>query len=238
MIRILIAAAAIPALLLLFLVYRMDRLEKEPIRLLIKLALFGFIAAACAVVTERIGTAIMDSVWSSYTFSYAFVMYYFVVALSEEGFKYLFLRIASWRAPSFDCQFDGVVYAVFASLGFALIENILYVIQFGFGTALLRAVTAVPGHACFGVFMGVWYGLARRYALAGQKSASSACHAMAIIVPVLLHGTYDFIATVDATAYSLIFIGFVLILFTVSFIVVRKAAKRVRYIDNTPTIII
>lgn len=238
MIRILIAAAAIPALLLLFLVYRMDRLEKEPIRLLIKLALFGFIAAACAVVTERIGTAIMDSVWSSYTFSYAFVMYYFVVALSEEGFKYLFLRIASWRAPSFDCQFDGVVYAVFASLGFALIENILYVIQFGFGTALLRAVTAVPGHACFGVFMGVWYGLARRYALAGQKSASSACHAMAIIVPVLLHGTYDFIATVDATEYSLIFIGFVLILFTVSFIVVRKAAKRDRYIDNTPTIII
>ena len=89
-------------------------------------------------------------------------MYFGVVAFSEEGAKYFLLKRRTWNSAAFNCQFDGVVYAVFVSLGFALWENISYVLMYGLSTALVRAVTAVPGHACFGVFMGVWYGLAKR----------------------------------------------------------------------------
>lgn len=86
--------------------------------------------------------------------AYNVLLYFVVVALSEEGFKYLLLKKRTWYSSEFNCQFDGVVYAVFVALGFALWENISYVLMYGLGTAAVRAVTAVPGHACFGVFMG------------------------------------------------------------------------------------
>ena len=230
MYRILIAAAVVPAAVLLLYVYRQDRLEREPVGLLFKLLGFGALSALPSIVTERLGTGLLDRSFPGYTWGYLFLLYYVVVALSEEGFKFLFLNLGSWKKPSFDCQFDGVVYAVFVSLGFAIFENIGYVVQNGFTTALLRAVTAIPGHACFGVFMGSWYGLAKRCQLRGLRSQATACRIMAVLVPVLLHGTYDFIATIDNTAYSLIFIGFILLLFPISFITVKRAAKRDRYI--------
>ena len=101
--------------------------------------------------------------------TYNAIMYFGIVAFSEEGAKYFLLRRRSWHSAAFNCQFDGVVYAVFVALGFALWENISYVLMYGLSTALVRAVTAVPGHACFGVFMGVWYGLAKRLTAQGKR---------------------------------------------------------------------
>ena len=124
------------------------------------------------------------------------ILYFIVVALSEEGFKYLLLRYRTWKEPNFNCTFDGVVYAVFVSMGFAIIENIKYVFAYGLATALVRAVTAVPGHACFGVFMGVFCGLAKRHQ--SDPDGGAACRKYgiaALVVPVLLHGLYDFTAT-------------------------------------------
>ncbi len=77
--------------------------------------------------------------------AYNVLLYFVVVALSEEGFKYLLLKKRTWYSSEFNCQFDGVVYAVFVALGFALWENISYVLMYGLGTAAIRAVTAVPG---------------------------------------------------------------------------------------------
>ena len=124
------------------------------------------------------------------------ILYFIFVALSEEGFKYLLLRYRTWKEPNFNCTFDGVVYAVFVSLGFAIIENIKYVFAYGLATALVRAVTAVPGHACFGVFMGVFYGLAKRHQFDPDGGAACRKYGIAaLVVPVLLHGLYDFTAT-------------------------------------------
>ena len=114
---VLIAAAVIPAVILLLQVYRADRLEKEPTGLLISLLLFGVIATALAIVTETIGENILLLLFDETDLGYLILSNFIVVALSEEGFKLLLLRWRTWRSPNFNCQFDGVVYAVFVSLG-------------------------------------------------------------------------------------------------------------------------
>ena len=227
---VLIAAAVIPAVILLLQVYRADRLEKEPTGLLISLLLFGVIATALAIVTETIGENILLSLFDETDLGYLILSNFIVVALSEE---LLLLRWRTWRSPNFNCQFDGVVYAVFVSLGFALWENIGYVAMYGFGTALVRAVTAVPGHACFGVFMGAWYGMAKRWEGAGFESRSKTCRTMALLLPALIHGCYDFIATYEDAGVSGIFAVFVVLLFVVSLILVRRLSANDRYINNS-----
>ena len=102
--------------------------------------------------------------------------------------------------------------------------------NYGFSTALVRAVTAIPGHACFGVFMGVFYGLAKRYENLRDTAASKAFRFLALLVPVLLHGAYDYIATMQTPSGDWYFIGFVAVMFIFSFIMVSRMSKRDRYI--------
>ena len=180
---ILIAAAVIPAVFLLVHVYRADKLEKEPAPLLISLVLYGIAATFIALLLERFGSWLLGRYFPENSTPYNVLMYFGVVAFSEEGAKYFLLKRRTWNSAAFNCQFDGVVYAVFVSLGFALWENISYVLMYGLSTALVRAVTAVPGHACFGVFMGVWYGLAKRLHGQGKDGASKLCRVLALLLP-------------------------------------------------------
>ena len=230
---ILIAAAVLPALFLLRCVYRADRLEREPAGLLVSLVCFGILATFAALVTEQIGEAALGIFVPEYTTAYNAVLYFVIVALSEEGFKYLLLKARTWRSPDFNCQFDGVVYAVFVSLGFALWENISYVVMYGLGTAAVRAVTAVPGHACFGVFMGAFYGLAKRYDNFGDWSRSRRCRQLAVLVSVLLHGAYDFVATLEFEGYAWIFAAFVAVLFFAAYRMIKRLSRDDRFIDGS-----
>ena len=222
---ILIAAAVIPAISLLVHVYRADKLEKEPAPLLISLVLYGIAATFIALLLERFGTWLLGRYFPEDSTAYNVIMYFVVVAFSEEGAKYFLLKRRTWNSAAFNCQFDGVVYAVFVSLGFALWENIGYVAMYGFGTALVRAVTAVPGHACFGVFMGIWYGAARRYANEGDFIGERVCCRRALWLPVLIHGMYDFLASLDFDYSGLIFIVFIIVVFL-------AASRRVKIVSH------
>ena len=144
---ILIAAAVIPAIVLLRFVYKEDRLDKESPGLLLSLVIFGILSTFAAIVTEQIGEAILGILLPQSSTAYNVLLYFVVVALSEEGFKYLLLKKRTWYSSEFNCQFDGVVYAVFVALGFALWENISYVLMYGLGTAAVRAVTAAAAAA-------------------------------------------------------------------------------------------
>ncbi len=222
---ILIASAIIPAVFLMIKVYRSDKLERESPYLIWHLIRAGVLSALLALVEERILSVLLDATVPVDSPLYDIILYFGIVAFAEESSKYLFMKKETWKSWEFNCQFDGVVYAVFVSLGFALWENISYVMMYGFGTALVRAVTAIPGHACFGVFMGIFYGIAKRLDYRGENLASKLMRFLALVLPALLHGAYDYIATMETEEGSGYFIGFVLILFVVSFLLVGKTAK-------------
>ncbi len=225
---LLILSAVVPAVLLLIYVYRQDRLEKESWRLIGKLVLFGAISTLAAQVLESVGIALLPYVTEAGSDMYYVLLFFVVVGLVEEGCKYFMLRWKTWRNPEFDCRFDGVVYACAVSLGFALWENIAYVISYGFGTALVRAVTAVPGHACFGVFMGAFYGTAAAHRSAGNDHAAAWCRKLSFLVPAILHGIYDYIAGREEGV--LVFIVFVAVMFIMAVRIVKKMSAVDRYL--------
>ena len=225
---ILVFAAVIPAIVLMVYVYKSDRLEKESHGLLVSLVIAGVLSTFIAMLIEWIAGAILDVSVSPYSTAYNVILYFIIVAYAEEGAKYLLLYRRTWKSPEFNCQYDGVVYAVFLSLGFALWENISYVMHYGFGTALVRAVTAIPGHACFGIFMGVFYGIARRYANKGAEDSAKAYRVLAVLIPVLLHGAYDYIASSNVSGWY--FVIFIAALFAVSFSLVTRMSRQDKYI--------
>ncbi len=225
----LILAAVLPAAYLMVKVYRSDRLEREPPRLVIGLVLLGMISTALAGTAEQLGDRILSYFFTEESTAYKALFFFLIVGPAEEGFKYAVLRWRTWRHPAFDCQYDGVVYAVFVSLGFALWENIGYVLMYGMQTAVARALTAVPGHACFGVFMGVWYGIAKRYALYGCEPESKRARWLCVIVPALLHGCYDFIASLEAEVFVLVFLVFVAAMFFTALRMVKRVSRRDQY---------
>ena len=225
---VLILAAVIPAVFLMIKVYRSDRLERESHGMLLRLVVGGVLSALIALVSEWVLSGLLQLLVPSTSALFDVLLYFVVVAFSEEGAKYFMLRRRSWSSPEFNCQYDGVVYAVFVALGFALWENISYVMHYGFQTALVRAVTAIPGHACFGVFMGVFYGFAKKFERSGRPQESRTCRILAVLFPALLHGLYDYIASTQLQAGS--FVIFIAILFIVSYILVGKLSKSDRYI--------
>ncbi len=229
---VLIAAAVIPAIFLMVKVYKSDRLEKESPGMLLRLVTAGILSSLLALVEERIAETLLNFVLDSSMLLYNIILYFVIVAGAEESSKYLFLKRRTWNSPEFNCRYDGVVYAVFVSLGFALWENISYVITYGFSTALVRAVTAIPGHACFGVFMGIFYSMAKQFDYRGNKAASKLLRLFSFLFPALLHGTYDFIATLESQQGSWYFVLFVGILFLTSFLLVSKTAKKDKYINR------
>ena len=225
---ILTIAAIIPAIFLMVMVYKADKLDKEPTGLLVKLVFLGIISTVIAVVLETIGQYILSPL-NPNSLIYNVLMYFGVVAFSEEWAKYVVLKKGTWKHPAFNCMFDGVVYSVFVGLGFALWENIQYVAMYGLQTALVRAVTAVPGHCCFAVFMGIWYGMAKRYEYAGEFAKAKQARKMSVVMPAIMHGIYDFIATWEG-GIGLIFLIFVIIMFVWASRLVKTMSRDDKYI--------
>ena len=181
-----------------------------------------------ALVAERVLGFLLDLTVPKDSFLYNVILYFVIVAFAEEGAKFFMLRRHTWNTPEFNCRYDGVVYAVFVSLGFALWENISYVMSYGFTTAIVRALTAIPGHACFGVFMGVFYGIAKKYDYANTQGKMKFFSILSVVIPALLHGTYDYIASIESGTWY--FVGFVAVLFAVSYLLVGRMSKKDQYI--------
>ena len=220
------AAALLPAIVLLRYIYRHDHIEKEPPALLLRLLLGGVLSAFAAILLETVGMWILTGIVPNGTALYYVLFAFLVVAVSEEGAKLFFLKKYSWNQPHFNYMFDGIVYAVFVSLGFAAFENVRYVFDYGLSVAISRAFLAVPAHMAFAVFMGIFYGRARCHASRGNTAAAKSSLAASFLAAVMLHGFYDACLMVGTTLSLIIFAGFVVFMyFFVSRLVKTAAAE-------------
>ncbi len=220
-----ILAAVLPAVFLMRYIYKHDRVEKEPVGLLFSLLLMGIPAAIVSIALETVGQRILDKTVSSESTVYAVVLAFVVVSAVEEGAKLFFLKLRTWKNPNFNYRFDGVVYSVFVSLGFAAIENIGYVFSQGLSVAFIRALTAVPAHMGFAVFMGLFYARAKLFEKKGEKRTKTVNLIAAYVMPVLLHGFYDACAMIGNVLATLLFIIFVIVMYVVVITVIKKEAK-------------
>ncbi|MGI6590330.1 MAG: PrsW family intramembrane metalloprotease [Eggerthellaceae bacterium] len=225
-------SAIIPALILLWYIYHLDPVEKEPAGLLLTLLVMGGLSTLFAGLLEYIGMGTIGgsslTIAEGVTLSPEVVQNFLIVALVEEGCKYFLLVWCTWSNRNFDYVFDGIVYAVFVGLGFAIAENITYVWSYGMGTAFVRAFTAIPGHCVFAVFMGYFYGLARRSATLGHGVRALLFGLCALIVPLLCHGLYDYLASYTDDLFMLYLVIFV----AVGMLAAKHASKRAQRIGQ------
>lgn len=220
-----ILAAILPAIILMGYVYRHDTVEKEPPRLLGTLLLWGVAAALCSIVLEMIGQTILDAHFTPASPYYHILMAFLVVSAVEEGVKLFVLKRRTWNDPNFNYLFDGVVYSVFVSLGFAAFENIQYVFSYGLWVALVRAFSSVPGHLGFAVFMGVFYGRARLFENRGEPFRRKTNMVGAYLSSVFLHGFYDACAMIGSGLATVMFWLFVIVMYVIVYCLLKKASQ-------------
>lgn len=178
---ILLALSVLPVILLMIFIYRQDKYEKEPIGLLIR----AFIGGMVAIPLDLLLVSLIDSVFYTDT---AFHSAFIEAGFCEELSKFIILFLAIWWNRNFNEYMDGIVYAAFVGLGFACVENIMYVFQGGIGTGLVRALLSVPGHFLFAVIMGYFFSLAK-FSKTGRFGYLMA----ALFGAVLAHGLFDWL---------------------------------------------
>jgi len=187
-----IALAVLPAIILIYYTYQQDKLQREPVKNIVKAFFYGWMSVFASFLIS------MPSMWMGLfpqeikSLGDAFRMAFFGAAVPEESAKLFLLWLFLRGCRDFDERMDGIVYAVCVGMGFAAFENIEYLFASGTDwvtTGIGRSLTAIPGHFAFAVIMGYYYSLNHfdkyRAPLAGIKMW---------LYPVLAHGLYDTIA--------------------------------------------
>ena len=207
-----LAVAAAPVVFILFWFYHKDKFQKEPLKMLF----FAFLAGCLSIFPA----IILETLWDKWDLDkhgniLLAVYAYIVIGFSEEISKFYFVkRIMS--KPYVDEPYDGILYSVTVSLGFAFFENIFYVFEHGTGVGILRAFTAVPAHSTFAAIMGYYLSKAK---FEGNVFVNTM---KAIAGAVILHGSYDYFLFINNV--PLIRIG-ALVSLIVGIIITRYAIK-------------
>ncbi len=202
--------AIAPVFIVIMFIYIKDKYEKEPWRLLL---INFFLGAIVSIIITTLLYVIIDiplplrdltSVFEQ------FIKAFFVVGLTEEFSKYIIVRYYAQPHDDFNEPYDGIIYAVMVSMGFAATENLMYVFQGGMETALIRAVTAIPAHATFAILMGYFMGKAK------FSNNRIGLNLIGLFLAALFHGAYDFFLFIDFIpgiwigAFISLFIGIIL----------------------------
>ena len=228
----------LPVILILVFVNSKDK-TKEPISLLIKLFSLGiiscFLTLGVSFILEK-NIPFMNHELRTEKYIYTFLYAFVGVALIEELFKWIMVYFAGYKNKKFDELYDIIIYSVFVSLGFAFIENIIYVLTSGsseLSVAVIRAISAVPGHACDAIFMGYYLCLAKQFYIKKDMKQEKNNMYLSILVPTLLHGIYDFCLMSDQMVLIIIFILFVLFLYYISIKKLNQVSKENAPLVNT-----
>lgn len=237
-----IALAIAPGIAICLYIFYRDIYNREPKLNLIISFILGCVAIVPAILFEgKFGSANDGTVGGVAIFAYA------VVAFSEEFSKFLGLRLYSYNQKSFDEPLDGIVYSVMVSMGFATLENVMYVLKYaqqgmGYQVAFQRMFLSVPAHATFAVVMGYYVGKAKF-----NPKNSFSLMLMGLVGAIFFHGTYDFFLFVkdtgllkENTADGLLAVG-AIVSFIIALILSSKLIRRQRRVSmqifkdkNTP----
>jgi protease PrsW len=211
----LLALALAPGIAIGIYIYLKDKHEREPLSLLFISFMYGVIST---------GVTLFISLPLDFIFKineadvvHQFGNAFFKVALVEEFSKFLFIRFILYRNRNFNEPFDGIVYACMVGMGFATLENVIYVFQYGAPTGFVRMFTAVPAHATFAILMGYFLGKAKF-----SQNKEIYFSLVALLVATAFHGAYDyfwFIAYVPG-----IWVGAILSLI-VAFVLSKRAIR-------------
>ncbi len=200
----------IPVGLIMWTIYSLNEKEKQPYWMLGLL----FIGGLLSFFLVRLTSSFLDG--RVYELSSAspflkqdwefFLVAFGMIAVVEELSKFIMLNFFSFRSKKFKYPYDGIVYGVFVSLGFAFLENLMYLNNQGLGIALSRAIFTIPAHASFGIVMGYYLGLAKGCIKKGLNTDCLKYRYIAFFVPLILHGMYDYICNfnVNSAYYGLI----------------------------------
>lgn len=187
-----------PVLIIALYLYRRDIYEKEPLLNLLRALLGGVVIVIPVVLMENLLERAAGELEGLHGAAYtAFI----VAGFTEEIFKYMIFMRFFWKDRNFNERFDGILYAAYISLGFAAVENILYVFSGGAGVGMVRAFTAVPAHAFFGIIMGFYFSLAK---FSGRFRKLFLF--LAFFLPFVFHGVYDFLLMSQSPVLLTLFI--------------------------------
>ena len=237
-ILLLIAIAIIPVAIIMMYVYKKDK-NKEPIGLLVQLFIGGIFSCLLVLVISNVLANFFPfmSNYNSYidVFLHAFVG----VALIEELCKFLITYALSYRHKEFNEIYDMLAYAIFVTLGFACFENIFYVFgnesfKASLNVGLQRSITAIPGHACYGLFMGYYLSLAKVSAKRNNKELERNNILKAIFIPTAIHGIYDFCCFAGNVLFLAVFVVFIIVVDIISLKKLNYVAKINRDINAKP----
>lgn len=197
MILLSLLIALAPGIFLIWYFNHRDRYEPEPKKMIIKIFLFGALMVIPAALLETLIVSIINNVAEG--LSNIIIVSFLVVAPIEESLKYLTVRKWIYDSLEFDEVMDGIVYTVSASLGFATLENVFYVLTMGHAVGVARAFLTVPGHALFGALMGYYLGQAKfNPEKESQLILKGLCYA------ILCHGLYDFLVLTRSAFSALV----------------------------------
>jgi RsiW-degrading membrane proteinase PrsW (M82 family) len=204
------AVAITPGIALALGIYLTDRYDKEPLNLLIKIFIIGGVSILPAILIERVLTYL-----NIFTGLLGIAYVSFIVAgFTEEFVKRAVVKKFAYHHRAFNEKLDGIVYAVFVSLGFATVENILYVVfryahvsTIGFQ----RAIFSVPAHMLFAITMGYYLSLAK---FAENERQKKYYLRLSLLIPILLHGLYNYILMSRSSNLFIVFIPFVIFLWS------------------------
>src|SRR4030095_1130012 len=184
---LLLALALAPGFAIIFYFYLKDEFDREPFKnLLISFGLGILSTIPAALIQIYFESELQHRLRPDSPLFYALYAF-LVVGFGEELCKFFMLRSYAYRKMAFNEPFDGIVYSVMVSMGFATLENVFYVMEGGMSTALVRMFISVPAHACFGVIMGYHVGLAKFDRPNGVRHLATG-----LIQASIFHGAFDF----------------------------------------------
>lgn len=208
-----LTAAISPAVAIMTFIYLSKKIELEPLPLIMRMFMIGVVMVFPIMFIQYAFTA-------EDLFQTPLLNSMFMAGLLEEFFKWFFLLFAAYRHSDFDHHYDGIIYGVSISLGFATIENIIYLFANGIEIAVLRAIFPVSSHALFGIIMGYYLGKAK-FSTTHQKL----CLFLSLLIPFSLHSIYDYIITVQEQMWLYWIVPFMIILWVIGFRKIKVANK-------------